>query len=110
MGNFFRIGNNKEGLWYNQKGEFTGLIHTKYSNLVNSKLEMPFDEELVGFISVADSMEHLYQWFSVEDIQELQKSGYKILEYESDDVKFYERFQHNVIRMETAVLVNEFTI
>ncbi len=58
---------------------------------------MPFEQELVGYISVADSLEHLYQWFSREEILKLQENGFSILEYIADDYKFYDLYKHNVI-------------
>lgn len=70
---FYRIGiDTEEGLWYTKKGEFTGLIHRDFKWLKASSLEMPFDTELVGYLSVADSLEHLYQWFTREEIIALQ--------------------------------------
>lgn len=70
---FYRIGiDTEEGLWYTKKGEFTGLIHRDFKQLKASSLEIPFDTELVGYLSVADSLEHLYQWFTREEIIALQ--------------------------------------
>lgn len=108
---FYRIGNpNGVGLWYDKDGNFTGLIHTEYRFLTNSSLEMPFDWELVGYLSVADSLEHLYQWFTREDIIELQNYGFCILEYSAVDWKMYEPFQHNVINQHTSILTNKLFI
>lgn len=105
---FYRIGtDNTEGLWYDKSGKFTGLIHTKYDFCTNSTLEMPFDKELVGFVSVANNLEHLYQWFSKDDILRLQEYGFSILEYKAEDYKFYDLFKHNVINQETSLLMNK---
>lgn len=105
---FYRIGTeSNEGLWYDKNGKFTGLIHTKFKFCTNSKLEMPFDPEIIGYISVADSMEHLYQWFPQMDILNLQYCGFSILEYQATKWKFYEPFQHNVICQETSILTNK---
>ena len=58
---FYRIGSDiDEGLWYDNNGKFTGLIYTKYNWCSASQLEMPFDDKIIGYISVADSLEHLY--------------------------------------------------
>lgn len=74
---FYRIGNQSTGLWYDQKGEFTGIIHTdKYEWLGASILKMPFDEEIKGFLSVADSLEHLYQWFTASVSMVYSKRNY----------------------------------
>ena len=104
---FFRVGNTvtKQGLWYSQEGIFTGLIHNQFSFCKNSELAMDFDPEIVGFLSAATSMEELYKWFPVEDILQLQKRGYGIQIYESNNYKFYERFQHYVIDKSTAILL-----
>ncbi len=105
---FYRIGTDtNEGLWYDKNGNFTGLIHSKFDFCTNSKLEMPFDPEIVGYISVADSLEHLYQWFTKQDILKLQEHGFSILEYKSFEWKFYQPFQHNVINQHTSILTNK---
>lgn len=105
---FYRVGTESaEGLWYDKDGNFTGLIHNKFKFCTNSKLEMPFDPEIVGYLSVADSLEHLYQWFPPMDILNLQDFGFYILEYSSTDWKFYDPFQHNVINQKTSVLTNK---
>ena len=106
---FYRVGilrNDNTGLWYNQKGEFTGLIHEKYDWLGASKLQMPFDTEIVGYLSVADSMKHLYQWFTKDEILRLQLDGYAIFEYVADDFKFCDLYQHNVINQKTSTINN----
>lgn len=108
---YYRIGSeNNQGLWYNPQGQFTGLIHTEFNFCQASNLQMPFDPDIVGFISVADSLEHLYQWFSKEEIIKLQQLGFSILEYSADVVKFYEPYQHNVICEKTSVLNNKLLI
>lgn len=108
---FYRIGTaTSEGLWYDKKGQFTGLIHNEFDFCANNKLEMPFDEKLIGWLSVADSLEHLYQWFTREDIIKLQKEGFAILEYKAIDYKFYEQFKHNVINQDTSILVGTLKI
>ena len=108
---FYRIGHSTIGLWYNKAGEFTGAIHTEEFNwLAASVLKMPFEEELKGWISVADSLEHLYGWFTKEEILRLQEIGYVIEEWIAIDYKFYELYQHNVIKKETSILNNKFTI
>ena len=105
---FYRVGTETvEGLWYNKKGEFTGLIHTEFNWCNASKLEMPFDNELVGYLSVADSLEHLYSWFTKEEIFKLQELGFSVYEYISDNFKFYEKYQHNVISQETSLIHNK---
>jgi hypothetical protein len=104
---FYRVGApTEEGLWYNKRGEFTGLIHTEFNWCNVSKLQMPFNEQLVGYLSVADSLEHLYQWFSKEELLRLQKLGFNIYEYKAVDFKFYDMYKHNVINQESSTINN----
>lgn len=86
-----------QGLWYDELGYFTGLIHSDYNFCKNNTLQMPFDKEVVGWLSVAETLEELHTWFSEEDIIKLQEYGYFIFEFESDSVKFYDKFQHHLI-------------
>jgi len=95
-----------QGLWYNYKGEFTGLIHNKFNFCSNSTLEMEFDETIVGWLSAVEQLDDLYVWFPKEDIIKLQKHGWYIHEFEASDVMFYERFQHLVIKQETAMVTS----
>ena len=95
-----------QGLWYDYEGKFTGLIHEPFAFCSNYELEMYFDPEIVGWLSAVDSLETLYKWFTKEDILKLQKYGWYIHEFEAKDVKFYERFQHLVIKQETSKVIN----
>lgn len=110
MKHYYRIGKENIGLWYSQTGEFTGSIHKDFNWLSASNLEMPFEKELVGYISVADSLEHLYQWFSIQEIKQLQEQGFFIEEWASNDVKFYEHYKHNVIEQSKSILINKILI
>lgn len=105
---FYRVcnTNTKQGLWYDQKGEFTGYIHNEFSFCKNNDLKMDFDPILVGWLSATDSLETLFHWFSKEDIIKLQNFGYCIHIYETDDYSFYERFQHLIIRQSTSQLID----
>lgn len=104
MKTFYRVCNpeSEQGLWYDFKGKFTGLIHTKFSFCKNHELKMDFDDELVGWLSAVETIDDLYQWFTKEDILKLQEFGWYIHEYEVDSFYFYERFQHHVIHQETS--------
>ena len=104
---FYRIGvDTEEGLWYNKSGEFTGLIYREYNWIGASQLIMPFEQELVGFISVANSLEHLYQWFTKDEILKLQNIGFSIYEYYSEDFKFYDLYKHNVINQNSNKIIS----
>jgi hypothetical protein len=61
MKTFYRVCNPKteQGLWYDFKGKFTGLIHDEFNFCSNSSLAMPFDEELIGWLSATDSLDEL---------------------------------------------------
>jgi hypothetical protein len=107
MAKFYRVNHleTQQGLWYDFKGEFTGLIHNEFDFCLNNKLKMDFDPELVGWLSATDSLEALYNWFPKDDIIKLQNHLWFIHVYETEDVKFYERFQHQVIKQDTAKLL-----
>ena len=104
MKQFYRVCNinTQQGLWYDFKGDFTGLIHNQFNFCKNNNLEMNFDEELVGWLSATDSLESLYQWFPKEDIIKLQEKDWYIHVYESNDYKFYEKFQHLIINQNNS--------
>jgi hypothetical protein len=91
-----------QGLWYAFNGEFTGLIHNEFSFCQNNELRMDFDEEIVGWLSAVKNLEDLWVWFTKEDIARLQEHGWFIHEFEAEDVKFYDRFQHLVIKQDTS--------
>ena len=97
--------NTYQGLWYDYQGTFTGLIHNDFNFCSNSELKMDFDEEIVGWLSATDSIEELYKWFPKEDILKLQEYGWYIHEFEADEVKFYERFQHQVIKQSSSKFI-----
>lgn len=101
---FYRVGNleTSQGLWYDTQGIFTGLIHNEFNFCKNNELKMDFDPELVGWLSATDTTTHLFEWFPREDIINLQKQGWFIHVYEAVDYKFYERFQHLIIKQETS--------
>lgn len=106
---FYRVcnENTQQGLWYDFSGKFTGLIHNDFKFCQNNSLEMEFDEELVGWLSAVEKLDDLWQWFSQEDIKQLQKHGWYIFEYKAKDYKFYERFQHLVIKQDTSKVIRK---
>ena len=112
MKKFYRVSNEEtqQGLWYDFEGSFTGNIHHKFNFCKHRDLAMDFDEKLVGFISATPSLEELYLWFPKEDIIRLQEHGYYIHEFESDNHKFYEKFQHDVIDQKTAKLIQKIVL
>lgn len=112
MRKFYRVSNEEtqQGLWYSFEGEFTGNIHHKYNFCKNTELAMDFDDEIVGYLSVAEDLDTLFFWFPKEDIVKLQEHGYAIHVFETDDYKFYERFQHYVINQNNSQLIEKITI
>lgn len=104
---YFRVCHKEtlQGLWYTFNGDFTGLIHTDFSFCQNHALRMDFDPEIVGWLSATDNLDTLFFWFTREDIAKLQLHGWFIHEFEAEDVKFYERFQHLIIKQDTAKVV-----
>lgn len=103
MRNFYRVGNtnDEQGLWYNKAGNFTGLIHTKFNFCANSKLPMPYDENIVGYLSVANTIVDLYFWFPLNDLKRLNEHGLFLFEYEASDYRRYAN--HWIINQETSV-------
>jgi hypothetical protein len=112
MKKYYRVCNKEtlQGLWYTINGSFTGFIHDKFSFCLNTELKMDFDVELVGWLSATDNLEDLFNWFTKEDIVELQKHGWYIHEFEATEVKFYERFQHLIINQNTSKVLRVINI
>lgn len=104
---FYRVANTEteQGLWYDFNGGFTGLIHDKFSFCMNTKLPMPFDEDIVGWLSATDTLEDLFNWFSKDDIIKLQEHGYYITIYEAYDYKFHNN--HWIINQKTSTMINQ---
>ena len=100
---FYRVANTEtnQGLWYDTKGNFTGLIHTEFNFCENSNLAMPFDENVKGHLSATKTLEELFVWFPKIDIIALSIFGYKAIAYEATDYKFYNN--HWLINKESSV-------
>jgi len=101
---FYRLANNttQQGLWYDFQGNFTGLIHSKFDFCTNTKLQMPFNPNIVGWLSATETFEELLQWFSEEDILKLEKYGYLISIYEATE--YHTNDNHWVIKQSSSVL------
>jgi hypothetical protein len=110
MKKFYRVSNleTQQGLWYDFEGNFTGLIHDKFNFCMNNKLPMPFNPEVVGWLSATDNLEDLFHWFSIKDIQRLEEFGYSIAEYEATDYKIHEN--HWLINQKTSVFVRNLSL
>lgn len=107
MSKYYRVCNIKthQGLWYDYQGVFTGLIHNEFNFCLNYKLKMDFDPEIIGWLSAVKTIEDLYQWFSKDDIIKLQEFGWYIHEFEANNVKFYEKFQHYIIKQSSSKVI-----
>lgn len=112
MRTFYRICKPEtgQGLWYDTSGEFTGLIHSAYDFCKAAALPMPFDPDLVGWLSATESQEEFYNWFSRDEVFRLQQFGYYIHLYEATDIKFYEPYQHTVINQATSRVIGRILV
>lgn len=101
---FYRVANNttEQGLWYDFKGNFTGLIHSKFDFCVNNKLPMPYDPDIIGWLSATDTLEDLFNWFSEDDILKLEEHGYSITLYEAVEYRFHNN--HWLIKQDSSTL------
>ena len=72
---FYRVSNHKteQGLWYDFGGEFTGLIHNKFDFCSSKDLPMPYNPDIVGWLSTVDKLDDLFHWFTKEDISKLEE-------------------------------------
>jgi hypothetical protein len=109
---FYRVNHKttKQGLWYDFAGGFTGLIHNEFSFCQNRELRMDFDPEIVGYMSVVETLPQLCVWFTPSDILRLQTVGYYAHEYQSADYKWYPRFGHYVMNQANFKLVRRIVL
>jgi hypothetical protein len=107
---FYRVSNieTEQGLWYNTAGVFTGLIHTKFDFCLNTKLLMPYDEEIRGWLSATPDLLELFHWFTVKDIERLEGHGYYIHSYLAS--KYRTHANHWVIDQRTSILSEQLPI
>lgn len=103
---FYRVGNinTKQGLWYDMEGNFTGMIHNELNFVKNRDLQMPFDPNVVGYLSAVSTLESLSAWFNLDDLKGLYPHGYRVLIYESEDYKTYNG--HYLIDSKTSRIIN----
>ena len=88
------------GLWYDFIGNFTWLIHDKFDFCTNSELPMPYNPDVVGWLSSVDKLSDLFAWFTKEDIKQLEEFGYGIGIYEATEYKVHEN--HWVIKQDSS--------
>lgn len=89
------------GLWYNEAVEKTDFIKT-IPNAMNRDLPMDFDPTFAGgWYSAGESIPQMRNWFSANDMMELEKAGYHLYKI---DVKDYRRVPgHVLFRREGAI-------
>lgn len=114
---FYRVANieTNQGLWYDWDGKFTGLINNRFDFCANKDLPMPYDKELVGWISAVDELEQLWFWFTKNDVYRLQQNGWYVYVYQTERWKMYdydEEVSHTVIDKESStpilrVIIND---
>jgi hypothetical protein len=106
---FYRVANieTNQGLWYDYSGNFTGLIHDKFDFCLNTKLPMPYNEKIIGYLSATATVEELFNWFTKEDITRLGQFGYYVMAYESSDYFFDNN--HWVFRKDDSTLIGRVT-
>lgn len=109
---FYRVSNieTQQGLWYDQKANFTGNIHKHLNFCKHNKLIMDYDATLKGYLSATPTLKTLHDWFPKEDILKLQKHGYFIHEYKVIDYKFYEKCQHFIINQKSSEIIKKIVL
>ena len=101
---FYRVANQEtqQGLWYDFKGNFTGFIHGRFNFCTNSQLPMPYDPNIVGWLSATETLDELFNWFTQKDIEELEKYDYVIALYEASEYRYHNN--HWVIKQDSSTL------
>lgn len=69
---------------------------------------MPFDPDIAGWLSATETLDELFQWFSIEDIDKLEKYGYSICLYEASEYKYYKN--HWVINQKKSNLIETLSL
>lgn len=112
-GKLFRVtpkNNLGNGLWYDSKGNYTGIIKSDFVKAQSADLPMHVDpvfrHENGVWISCTDSIENLKNWFSASDLKQLVEKDFELIFL---DVSSYGRvfldykemnLQHEVFRIE----------
>jgi len=105
---FYRVGTlDNRGLWYDKDGTYSGRMSKEFSFCKNANLPMPFNPELVGFLSVTDTLEQLTEWLPVIDAEKLRYHGFQVYEFEATNYRAYEN--HYLICQKTSIIKRELT-
>lgn len=85
----------KDGMWYNIKGEPKKQIHKLCPNGVAKDFPMPFNElhkkDGLNWCSAGGSVEQMNHWFSAEDAKNLLDNGYKLYELRVSEIQDLEK-------------------
>jgi hypothetical protein len=106
---FYRVGSvlKGTGLWYDDSGKLINLAKTQF-NLKSGDLPMGYDPNIVGYLSVTDTLDNLLQWFTLDEMITLKDAGYKLMCFDVDvnSAKLYTvpltDVQHWIIPQETS--------
>jgi hypothetical protein len=85
MAKLYRVENplSQQGLWYRADGMFNPFIKT-LTNALARDLPMGFDPQFkvegLNWISACDNLPDMRNWFSTQDLQELEARGYSLFE------------------------------
>lgn len=96
--------NTGEGLWYNTWGDFTEYVKTLADGQCRD-LPMPYNEDIAGgWYSACDNFKDMSNWFSPEDLLQLEARGYGLYHVLVPDTDVREVDGHVVFRRENATL------
>lgn len=104
---FYRVQQNDttKGLWYDRDGTFNGRIEDDFSWLRASSLPMePNVETAGGWLSATDSIETLFDWFNPVELKRLQSNNIYTYAYHATAFKWYDPYQHHLIRDDSPVI------
>ena len=102
----YRIENPKtnHGMWYNQKGEYNPFILTLTEGK-SAHLPMEphprYGQTGQRWYSGCQNINQLKQWFSTQDILELNNAGYKLYQFETTE---YINEEHQTIFTRRGIL------
>jgi hypothetical protein len=87
MHKLYRVENpiSQQGLWYRTDGTFNPFIKT-LTNALAKDLPMGFDKDFkvegLDWISACDNLPDMRNWFSAQDLMELDQRGYNLYEFD----------------------------
>ena len=86
MATLYRVENpiSQQGLWYKTDGTFNPFIKT-LTNALAKDLPMGFDAQFkvegLDWVSACDNLPDMRNWFSTQDLMELDGRGYNLYEF-----------------------------